>query len=97
MRLWQTCWQNLVYSTRYNPPQFIEVVMLMLSMLLLMVWSLTGQWPYLVLCLSYVIGSSTSMLIREAIFPSSHFQLTQWVAILLLIMGFYTLMDLVIL
>lgn len=97
MRLWQVWWHNLVYLTQYNPPQFIEVLMLLLGMPLLLLWAITGRWPYLVLCLSYVMGSSASMLVREAIFPSSRLLLTQLVAILLLALGFYTLIDLVLL
>jgi hypothetical protein len=69
--------------------------MLLLGILLLFLWTLTDQWPYLVLCLSYVAGSSTSMLIREALIPSPHLQLTQAMAILLLILSAYTLIDLV--
>ncbi|VXD13416.1 conserved membrane hypothetical protein [Planktothrix serta PCC 8927] len=95
MRSWRIWWQTLVFSTQYNPPQFVEVLMLLLGILLLFLWTLTDQWPYLVLCLSYVVGSSTSMLIREALIPSPHLQLTQALAILLLMLSVYTLIDLV--
>ncbi|MBD2483901.1 hypothetical protein [Planktothrix sp. FACHB-1365] len=95
MRSWRFWWQTFVFSTQYNPPQFVEVLMLLLGIFLLFLWSLTAQWPYLVLSLSYVAGSSTSMLIREALTPSPHLQLTQGLAIVLLILSAYTLIDLV--
>ncbi len=69
--------------------------MLMLAMILLGFWSGTSQWPYLVLCLSYVVGSSSSMLIREAITPSRRFHLTHVLAVLLLLISIYILIDLV--
>lgn len=69
--------------------------MLFLGTFLLLIWTFTDQWPYLVLSLSYVAGSSTSMLIREALIPSPHLKLTQGMAILLLILSIYTLIDLV--
>ena len=93
MRQLQSWWQNLVYSTQSNPPQFVEMVMLLLAILLLFSWSLTRSWPYLVLCLSYVVGSSSSMLVREAIAPSRQLQLTTIIAIVLLMMSVYTLAD----
>ncbi len=68
--------------------------MLLLGTFLILIWSLTNQWPYLVLSLSYVVGASTSMLIREALVPSPHLQLTQGMAIILLILSVYTLIDL---
>lgn len=69
--------------------------MLTLALILLFCWSMTARWPYLVLCLSYVVGSSMSILVREAIMPSPRIQLTQITAILLLIMSFYSFAELV--
>ncbi|MEB3283578.1 MAG: hypothetical protein VKK42_32115 [Lyngbya sp.] len=94
MRLWQYWWQTLVLSTQYNPPQFIEVIMLMLAMILLGFWSLTGDVPYLVLCLSYVLGSSISMLVREAMIPSTRFHITQVLSVLLLFISLFILIEL---
>lgn len=94
MRLWRFWWQTLVLSTQYNPPQFVEVVMLMLAIILLGFWSLTGDLPYLVLCLSYVVGSSTSMLVRLAIAPQTRFHVTQVIAVVLILISLYTLIDL---
>lgn len=95
MRRWHFWWQTLVLSTQYNPPQFIELLMLILGFFLLLIWVGNQQWPYLVLSMSYVAGSSTSILIREAMIPSPGLQLTQKLAILLLIMSLYTLLDLI--
>ncbi|NJK38569.1 MAG: hypothetical protein HC825_07810 [Oscillatoriales cyanobacterium RM1_1_9] len=92
LRSW---WQNLVYLMRHYPPQFVEVVMLLLAIILLLFWSATGSWTFLVLCLSYAAGSSMAMLVREAMFPPPQFQATQAVAILLLLMSLCTLADLV--
>lgn len=94
MRLWRSWWQTLVLSTQYNPPQFIEVIMLLLAMALLGFWSVTGDLPYLVLCLSYVLGSSISMLVREAIIPSTDFHITQVLSVLLLYISVIILIDL---
>ncbi len=61
--------------------------MLLLAMLLLLIWGITDQWPYLVLSLSYVIGASMSILVREAQVPSSYPRLLQLTAVLLLIIS----------
>ena len=95
MRRWRSWRETLILSTQYNPPQFVEVVMLLLGILLLFIWTVTGQWPYLVLSLSYVVGSSTAMLVRETLFPSSRLKLTQTMAVLLLLMSSYTLVDVI--
>ncbi|MGL5082563.1 MAG: hypothetical protein ACRC8A_13840 [Microcoleaceae cyanobacterium] len=95
MRLWRVWWQTLVYSAQYNPPQFIEFVMLILALVLLSLWGVTGHWVCLVLCLSYAAGSSMAMLVREAVLPSARFQPAQAIAVLLLIVSLYTLAELV--
>ena len=68
--------------------------MLMLAMILLCFWSLTGDVPYLVLCLSYVLGSSISMLVREAMIPSTRFHITQVLSVLLLFISLFILIEL---
>jgi len=69
MRSWYFWWQSLVLSSQQNPPRFIEAVMLSLAIALLsflfFAWQGAEQWPYLVLSLSYGIGASTSILVRE--------------------------------
>lgn len=69
--------------------------MLSLAIVLLGVWGKTEQWPYLVLSLSYVIGSSASVLLRETRFPSSQAPLTKVTAILLLVLSVCGFVDLV--
>ncbi|MBW4679532.1 MAG: hypothetical protein KME19_05385 [Microcoleus vaginatus WJT46-NPBG5] len=94
MRLWQFWCQTLILSSQQNPPRFVEMVMLMLAMALLLFWGMTDSWPFLVLSLSYVTGSSVSILIRQRVTPSSYPQLVQWTALLLLIMSLYSIADL---
>lgn len=67
MRLWHFWLNTLVLSSQYNPPRFIELVMLTLAIALLIISSILPDEPYLILGLSFVIGSSTSILIRESI------------------------------
>lgn len=68
--------------------------MLILAMILLGFWSLTGDLPYLVLCLSYVLGSSISMLVREAMIPSTDFHITQVLSVLLLYISVFIFIEL---
>ncbi len=72
MRIWQFWWRTLVFSTQYNPPVFVEQVMVLLTMALLLIWGFTPHWPYLVLSSSLAIGAAGSMWVRESIVPSSH-------------------------
>lgn len=95
MRPWQYWLDTLILSTQHNPPRFVELVMLSLAMILLGIWSMTAQWPYLVLSLSYIIGSSFSILIRESLGPRPQFQLTHITAVLLLIISFYSFAELI--
>lgn len=75
MRFWLFWWQTLTWASQENPPRFIESLMLSLAIALLMflvlVWHDSQQWPYLVLSLSYGIGASTSILVREMYVQSS--------------------------
>jgi hypothetical protein len=95
MRPWQNWLNTLILSSQYNPPRFVELVMLTLAMILLGLWTFTGQWPYLALSLSYIIGSSFSILVRESLGPRPQFQLTHLAALLLLIISFYSFAELI--
>lgn len=95
MRPWQNWFDTLILSTQHNPPRFVELVMLTLAMILLGLWTLTGQWPYLALSLSYIIGSSFSILVRESLGPRPQFQLTHLTALLLLVISFYSFAELI--
>jgi len=92
---WQFWWHTFILSIQYNPPRFVELVMLTFAIILLGLWSLTAQWPYLVLSLSYIIGSSFAILVREFLGPAPQFQLTHVTAVLLLIISFYSFAELI--
>jgi hypothetical protein len=94
MRRWQYWLDTLILSTQHNPPRFVELVMLSLAMILLGLWTVTSQWQYLTLSLSYIIGSSFSILVRESLGPRPQFQLTHLTALLLLIISFYSFAEL---
>jgi len=80
---------TLILSSQQNPPRFIELLMLLLAMVLLGIWQILPNWPYLVLSLSYVVGASISILIRETCLPSPQPRVTQMTAVLLLIISIY--------
>ncbi len=87
-------WQFFQFLGQEYPPRLIEVLMLSLAMILLLIWGYTDQWPYLVLSLSYVIGSSVSVLIRESFYGLNQLRLTQIAALVLLILSLYSFTDL---
>ena len=95
MRTWRFWLNTLILSSQYNPPRFVELLMLLLAIMLLGIWNFTPNWPYLVLSLSFVIGASISILVREAIAPSPQMRATQVTAVLLLIVSIYGFADLV--
>lgn len=95
MRNLENWWQNIRTGIQYNPPGFMELIMLILAIILLLCWSATDKWQYLVLCLSYVMGSSTSILVREALAPSPQIQVSQFTAVILLILCAYSFVDLI--
>ena len=94
MRIWRFWLNTFILSSQYNPPRFVELLMLLMAMALLAVWSITPNWPYLVLGLSLVVGASISILVREAIAPSPQPRATQITAVLLLIISIYGFADL---
>ncbi|WP_413173470.1 hypothetical protein [Anabaena azotica] len=102
MRLWNFWVNTLILSSQYNPPRFIELLMLTLAIAMLIIATLVPDEPYLVLGLSFVVGSSMSILVREAIsttdhaHPASHQRrITQFTALLLLGISIYGFADLV--
>ena len=95
MRPWQYWLDTLILSTQQNPPRFVELVMFTLAMILLGLSTVTLQWQYLTLSLSYLIGSSFSILVRESLGPRPQFQLTHLTALLLLIISFYSFAELI--
>lgn len=95
MRSWRFWLNTLILSSQYNPPRFVELLMLLLAIGLLGIWQIIPKWPYLVLSLSFVVGSSISILVREVIAPTPQMRLTQLAALLLLVVSIYGFADLV--
>jgi hypothetical protein len=95
MRPWSFWWNTLVLASQHNPPQFIELLMLLLALILLGIWSFTPNWAYQVLAWSYLVGVSASMWVREAIAPTHQKRATQIAALLLLLISIYGFADLI--
>lgn len=89
MRLWDFWWRSLVFSTQYNPPEFVELMMTSLTMALLVSWEFTHAWPYLVLSSSLAFGAAVSMWVRETIAPSPNAVVVKIMSILLFIYSFH--------
>ncbi len=70
MRFWQLWWRTLVFSTQYNPPEFVEHLMMIFAMVLGVKWGFTDKWPYLVLSSSFATGAAISIWVRERLIPS---------------------------
>lgn len=76
--------------------------MLTLAIALLTVSTIVPDKPYIILGLSFVVGASTSILVREAMSPTENNQtvltqqrLTQFTALLLLGISIYGFADLI--
>ncbi|WP_373527233.1 hypothetical protein [Nostoc sp.] len=94
MRFWYFWFNSFVMSSHYNPPRFVELLMLLLAIAMLAIASILPDRPYLILGLSLVVGASISILVREAIAPSPQTRITRLTASLLLIIGLYGFADL---
>jgi hypothetical protein len=72
-----------------DPPLFIEWVMILLSMIMALLWLFNlNQWPYLVLCASFVLGNATSIWVRTFISVPIPGRLKQATIVLLLSLTF---------
>ncbi|MEY3870058.1 MAG: hypothetical protein RLZZ338_3949 [Cyanobacteriota bacterium] len=80
-------WQNIILLIQSEPPRLIELVMLSLAIILGICWLTNYHWPYLVLSVSYAVGSATSLWIRELILPSSQVRFLIATGVLLLSVG----------
>ncbi|MEH1891193.1 hypothetical protein PQG02_07095 [Nostoc sp. UHCC 0926] len=89
MRFWSFWFNSFVLSSQYNPPRFVELLMLLLAIAMLAIATILPDRPYLILGLSLVVGASISILVREAIAPSPQTRITQLTASLLLIISLY--------
>ena len=94
MRFWQFWFNSFILSSQYNPPRFVELLMLMVAIAMLGVATILPEKPYLILGLSLVVGASISILVREAIAPSPQVPITQLTALLLLFISLYGFADL---
>ncbi|MBW4561609.1 MAG: hypothetical protein KME32_10730 [Mojavia pulchra JT2-VF2] len=94
MRFWNFWLNSFILSSQYNPPRFVELIMLMLAIAMLVVATISPERPYMILGLSLVVGASISILVREAIAPSPQNRVTQLTALLLLFISFYGFADL---
>ncbi|MEH2161200.1 MAG: hypothetical protein V7K38_09150 [Nostoc sp.] len=95
MRFWSFWFNSFVLSSQYNPPRFVELLMLLLAIAMLAIATILPDRPYLILGLSLVVGASISILVREAIAPSHQTRITQLTASLLLIISLYGFADLI--
>ncbi|TVP62186.1 MAG: hypothetical protein EA343_11850 [Nodularia sp. (in: Bacteria)] len=95
MRLWNSWLNSFILASQHNPPRFVELLMLMLAIAMLSIAIILPDRPYLVLGLSLVVGASISILVREAtIAPSPQRRITQYTALLLLLISIYGFADL---
>jgi hypothetical protein len=95
MRIWHFWFNSFILASQYNPPRFVELLMLMLAIAMLAIATIIPDRPYMILGLSLVVGASISILVREAIAPSPQTRVTQLTALLLLIISFYGFADLI--
>ncbi len=94
MRFWRFWYNSFILSSQYNPPRFVEMLMVLLAMGMLLVWTVTLQSPYMILGWSLVIGASISILVRETIAPSPEIRINQLTAMFFLVISAYGFMYL---
>ena len=96
MRFWRFWLNAVILSSQHNPPRFVELLMLSLAIIMLAISTVFPQEEaFLILGLSFVVGASLSILVREAMSPSSRTFITQMTAILLLLVSIYGFTDLI--
>ncbi|MBW4644003.1 MAG: hypothetical protein KME23_13625 [Goleter apudmare HA4340-LM2] len=95
MRVWHFWLNSFILASQYNPPRFVELLMLTVAIAMLAIGTILPDRPYLVLGLSLVVGASISILVREAIAPSHQSRITKLTALLLLFISFYGFADLI--
>ncbi|NET02205.1 MAG: hypothetical protein F6K62_12495 [Sphaerospermopsis sp. SIO1G2] len=72
MRFWHFWVNTIVSSSQYHPPRFIELLMLILAIAFLIISTIIPGQPFVILGLSFVLGASSSILVREAIFTTNY-------------------------
>lgn len=97
MRSWNFWFNSLIFASQHNPPRVVELLMLVLAIAMLVLSTFVPERPaYIVLGLSFVVGASISILIREQLAPSRQKRVTQFTALLLLVVSIYGFADLII-
>lgn len=91
MRIWRFWLNALIWSSQYNPAEFIETIMLFLAMGLIIIWALIPHWSYLVLSLSYGIGALLSISIRKSLAHSPQAPVAQLITVLWILASIYIL------
>ncbi|KST63158.1 hypothetical protein [Mastigocoleus testarum] len=96
MRFWRFWLNAVILSSQHNPPRFVELLMLSLAIIMLAISTLfPGKEAFLILGLSFVVGASLSILVREVMSPSPRTLITQITAVLLLVVSIYGFADLI--
>lgn len=96
MRFWRFWLNAVILSSQHNPPRFVELLMLSLAIILLAISTIfPREEAFLILGLSFVVGASLSILVREAMSPSPRTWITQITAVLLLLVSAYGFADLI--
>ncbi|MBR8834220.1 MAG: hypothetical protein DSM106950_09325 [Stigonema ocellatum SAG 48.90 = DSM 106950] len=89
MRFWHFWLNSFILSSQYNPPRFVEMVMVLLALVMLIIWNFIPDRPYMILGWSFVVGASISILVREAIAPSPEMRINQIAALFFIIISLY--------
>ncbi len=89
MRFWHFWFNSFVLSSQYNPPRFVEMLMVLLAIAMLIVWNFTLEIAFMILGWSFVVGASISILVREAIAPSTDIRVNQLAAVFFLSISLY--------
>lgn len=98
MRYWQIWRIKLMQLIEADPPRLIEWIMIFLAVTMATLWLFNlNQWPYLVLCASFVFGNATSIWVRTAISPPIPGRLNQATLVLFLSLIFsgFSLLNLI--
>lgn len=94
MRQWRSFWDTIEVMSQNNPPQLIETLMLVLSMVLFSIWIFHAALAYLLLGFVLTVGACASILVREALIPAVRPRPAQVMAALLLCVSLYGVADL---